>query len=164
MFRHVRLATTILLGASAACSTQTADAALEQNKVLARQFFQAIDQSAGSPDFIDAWMTPDFQSRFNSQEPMDLTGYRQFMTDALRGFPTMRHEIHYLVAENDMVAAGITLHLEHTGEYLGVAPTGRTMAVEEIVVLRFRDGKIAAEWGVLDFAALEQQLTAPESE
>ncbi len=30
---------------------------------------------------------------------------------------------------------------------LGVVPTGRTIAVEEIVLLRFLDGKILEEWG-----------------
>jgi predicted ester cyclase len=51
----------------------------------------------------------------------------------------------------------------HAGEYLGIAPTGRSIAVEEIVVLRVLDGKIVEEWGVFDFAALQQQLgAAPE--
>ena len=43
---------------------------------------------------------------------------------------------------------------------LGVAPTGRTIAVEEIVVLRFLDGKIVEEWGVIDLATLQRQLEA----
>jgi predicted ester cyclase len=34
------------------------------------------------------------------------------------------------------------------------------MAVEETVFLKFANGKIAEEWGVLDFAALQQQLEA----
>ena len=59
------------------------------------------------------------------------------------------------------MAAGITLHMVHTGEYLGIAPTGRSVGVEEIVVLRMLDGKIAEEWGVFDFAALQQQLEVP---
>ena len=48
----------------------------------------------------------------------------------------------------------------HTGEYMGIGPTGQAIAVEEIVVLRVLDGKITEEWGVLDFAALQQQLAA----
>ncbi len=143
------------------CYGQPGVALLEENKALARQFFRDIDESSGSLEFIDKWMAPDFQSRFNSPDAMDLAGYRQFMTDALNAFPDMRHEIHYVVAENDLVAVGITLHMVHTGEYLGIAPTGRSIAVEEIVVLRLLDGKIVEEWGVFDLAALQQQLEAP---
>ena len=144
-----------------ACVNQPGVARLEENKALARQFFQDIDESGGSLDFIDKWLTPDFQTHLNSPDAMDLAGYRQFMSDALNGFPEMRHELRYVVAENDLVAVGITLHMVHTGEYLGIAPTGRSIAVEEILVLRMLDGKIAEEWGVFDLAALQQQLEAP---
>jgi predicted ester cyclase len=109
-------------------------------------------------DFIDTWMTADFETHFNSQEAMDLPGYRQFMSAALAAFSDMRHEIHYLVAENDLVAVGITLHMIHTGEFEGIAATGRSVAVEEIVVLRLWEGRISEEWIVFDFATLLGQL------
>lgn len=144
-----------------ACGSQPEAAPLEENKALVRQFFQDIDNSRGSLDFIDNWMTPDFQTRFNRLDVMDLAGYRQFMSGALNAFSDMRHEINYMVAENDLVAVGITLHMVHTGEYEGIAPTGRAISVEEIVVVRLRDAKIAEEWAVFDFGALQQQLEAP---
>jgi predicted ester cyclase len=134
---------------------------LEENKVLVRQFFQAIDDSGGSLDFVDKWMTPDFQTHFNSPDAMDLAGYRQFMSAALSAFPEMRHEIRYMVAEDDLVAAGITLHMVHTGEWQGIAATGRAISVEEIAVVRLREGKVVEEWVVFDAAALQQQLEAP---
>ena len=145
------------------CSEDSTVDLHERNKELARQFFQDIDNSAGSLDFVDKWATEDFQSRLNSQTAMDKDGYRQFMAGALAGFPGMRHEIHYTVAEGDMVALGITLHLEHTGEFLGVPATGKTVSVEEIIVMQLRDGKIAKEWGVFDLAGLMQQIDSPES-
>ena len=85
---------TLLTGSMLACGAPSEDASLEDNKVVVREFFQAIDASAGSLDFIDEWLTPDFQTHFNSQDAIDLAGYRQFMADALVGFPEMRHEIH----------------------------------------------------------------------
>ena len=157
-----RIVPLVLLSlATLACGNQAGVAPLEENKALARRFFTDIDESRGSLDFIDKWMTPDFQTHFNSPDAMDLAGYRQFMAEALHGFPEMRHEIHYVITEDDLVAVGITLHMVHTGEYLGIAPTGRSIAVEEIIVLRVLDGKIVEEWGVFDFAALQQQLEAP---
>ncbi len=144
-----------------ACGGQPETASLEQNKALLRQFLKDIDQSRGSLDFVDKWLTADFQTHFNSPDAMDLAAYRQFMSEALAAFPEMRHEIRYMVAEDDLVAAGITLNMVHTGEYLGIAPTGRSVSVEEMVTVRLRDGKIAEEWVVFDFAALQRQLEAP---
>ena len=74
-----------------------------------------------------------------------------------------------MVAEDDLVAAGITLHMVHDGEYLGISATGRTVSVEEIVVARLRDGKIAEEWineqgGIRRIReALGERTTRPES-
>ncbi len=144
---------------SSACSEDSPVEVHQVNVDLAKQFFQDVDASGGSLDFVDKWVTDDFRSRLNSREPMDKEGYKQFMGAALSGFAEMRHEIQYTLAEGDRVALGITLHLTHTGEFLGVPATGKTAAVEEIIVIRFRDEKIAEEWGVFDLAGLMQQIT-----
>lgn len=141
-----------------ACQSPPDTASLEENKSLVRQWLADIDDSGGSVDFIDRWMTSDFQTYFNSSDPMDLAGYRQFMTDALSAFSNMRHDIRYVIAEHDLVAIGVTLHMVHTGEYMGIAPTGRPISIEEILVVQLREGRIAQEWAVVDFAALQRQL------
>ena len=75
-------------------------------------------------------------------------------------FSNIKHEVHHVVAEGDMVAVGLTLRLTHAGVYEGIAATGRTAAIEEFSVIRIRDGKIASEWAVVDLGGLHQ-LTAP---
>lgn len=149
----------ILFCLGSACSEDSPIDERQANVDLAKQFFQDVDASGGSLEFVDKWVTDDFQSRLNSRQAMDKEGYKQFMGAALSGFAEMRHEIQYTLAKDDRVALGITLHLTHTGEFLGVPATGKTAAVEEIVVIRFRDGKIAEEWGVFDLAGLMQQIT-----
>jgi predicted ester cyclase len=144
-----------------ACGGQPRAAQLEENKRLVRQLIQELDESDGSLEFIDRWMTPDFRTHINSPDAMDLAAYREFMAGALEAFSDQRHEIHYMIAEDDLVATGLTLHAVHSGEYLGIAPTGRTVSVEEIVVLRLREGKISEEWALMNLAALQQQLEAP---
>ena len=162
LIRHIGFLIVVFLLCSG-CSADSTFDVHQRNKELATQFFQDIDTSAGSLDFVDKWLTDDFQSRLNSQEPMDREGYKQFMAAALSGFAEMRHEIQYTMAEGDKVALGITLHLTHTGEFLGVPAMGKKAAVEEIIVIRFRDGKIAEEWGVFDLASLMQQITPAET-
>ncbi len=156
-FLAVALSSVVIL----ACGGESGASRLEENKALVRQWLQDVDASRGSLDFIDKWMTPDFQTRFNSPDAMDLAGYRQFMSTFLNAFSEMRHEIHYMVAENDLVAGGITLRMMHTGAFEGIAPSGRPISIELIVVVRLRDGKIVEEWVVFDSAGLQQQLEAP---
>ncbi len=52
----------------------------------------------------------------------------------------------------------MTLHMVHSGEFLGFPPTGRQVTIEELAVLRIADGKIAEEWVAFDFASLQQQI------
>ena len=43
-------------------------------------------------------------------------------------FDGARFEIHQMVAEGNLVAVRYTFHGTHTGEYLGIPPTGRTVS------------------------------------
>jgi predicted ester cyclase len=44
------------------------------------------------------------------------------------------------------------------GEYMGHAPTGKTVAYNEIVILRLAEGRIAEVWGLVDVLAQLHQL------
>jgi predicted ester cyclase len=48
----------------------------------------------------------------------------------------------------------------HVGELMGISPTGATIAVEAITILRIADSKIAEEWTVWDALGLLQQVGA----
>ena len=46
----------------------------------------------------------------------------------------------------------------HTGDDLGIPPTGNAIDFESIVILRFDGGKIAEAWNYLDQLSFYQQL------
>lgn len=46
----------------------------------------------------------------------------------------------------------------HTGEFLGIAATGRTIEIETVDVLRVVNGKITEHWGVADLLKMMMQL------
>lgn len=144
-----------------ACGTRPQVTLLEQNKALVRQWLQDIDQSQGSMAFIDKWMTPDFRSHApGATEPLDLAGYRQLVSSFLTAFSDFRREINQMVAENDLVSAVMTIHMRHTGNFRGMAATGRDISMQEAVTVRIRNRRIAEEWLVIDSGAL-QQLGTP---
>jgi predicted ester cyclase len=62
-------------------------------------------------------------------------------------FPDWREEIAELVAEGNTVAGRFRCSGTHLGEFLGEAPTGKRMEVEEVFFLRVQDGKFVQFWG-----------------
>ena len=56
--------------------------------------------------------------------------------------------IHDQLAEGDKVTTRKTITGTHTGLLLGIAPTGRTIAIDVIDIVRLRDGRYVELWGV----------------
>jgi steroid delta-isomerase-like uncharacterized protein len=75
-------------------------------------------------------------------------------------FPDLRLEIDDLVVADDATVMAFTLTGTHRGDLLGIPATGRRVRVNGMVRSRFRDGKIAEEWEILDQLSLLEQLGA----
>ena len=73
-------------------------------------------------------------------------------------FPDWREEIVELVAEGDTVAGRFRCSGTHRGEFLGEAPTGRRMEVEEVFFLRAEGGKFVDFWALEDSLNRMRQL------
>jgi predicted ester cyclase len=87
------------------------------------------------------------------------SGLRDSNAPAFAAFPDWAGEIENLVASDTHVGARLVWHGTHRGELFGIAPTGRQVAVEEVEIARFRDGRIAEIWNVFDFAGLVAQVS-----
>ena len=46
----------------------------------------------------------------------------------------------------------------HTGEIMGIAPTGRTIAISGVAIFHVVDGKVEHEWNIDDLFGLLQQI------
>jgi predicted ester cyclase len=73
-------------------------------------------------------------------------------------FPDWQEEIVQLVSEGDAVAGRFRCSGTHRGEFLGEAPTGKRMDVEEVFFLRVEDGKFVDFWGLEDSLNRMRQL------
>ncbi len=101
-------------------------------------------------DSVDHGARPD--------EPPGLEGATRTMLWIGRVFSDQRWEIHQVIGEGDTVVVYCTFHARHTGELMGIPPTGRVVAQDYVHILRFRDGKAVEHWGVRDDLALMRQL------
>ena len=136
----------------------------EENKALLRQFIEEFDQNWGkSVDYLDKWFTDDFKMHFNGAT-MDLAGFKEILPAFYNAFTDVRHEVHFMVAEDDLVTSVQTIHMKHIGEWEGIAPTGGAASLADIAVLRTQDDKFAEEWVAMDMAGLKQQLEATSKE
>lgn len=86
--------------------------------------------------------------------------WRQNAEIMQRAFPDLTAHIDDIVAAEDRVALRLTITGTHTGEFLGHAPTGRTVRYVSHEFYRIEDGLIAEEWICADMATLFQQMSA----
>ena len=76
-------------------------------------------------------------------------------------FPDFHMTIEDVIAEANMVVGRFTQGGTHRGEFMGIAPTGRTVSFTEIGVLRIEGGQVVESWYETDLLGLSQQLTQP---
>ena len=64
------------------------------------------------------------------------------------------------LAEGDKVVTYKVFTGTHTGDFLGVPPTGAKVRFEVMDIVRFADGQIVEHWGLVDQLGLLRQLGA----
>ena len=83
---------------------------------------------------------------------------KRLFTEFRLAFPDWREEIVELVAEGNTVAGRFKCSGTHRGEFLGEAPTGRGMEVEEVFFVRAEDGQFVDYWALEDSMGRMRQL------
>lgn len=92
--------------------------------------------------------------------PCDPAGTRAIAEEWTTAFPDWRFDLLRVIAEGDRVAAHMPYSGTFTKPILGVTPTGRSARVDEMVIFRIADGKIAEAWEVYDECGMWHQLGA----
>lgn len=132
---------------------------IEQIKATTRRFWEEIWPNGDVAGLAEV-LHP---KGVNHTAPPGISGDVDGTTQAMQWLGTVfadqRYEIHHLVAEGDMVVVHLTHHGRHTGEFMGIPPTGREFAYRHVHLLRFEDGQAIEHWEVRDDAALMRQLT-----
>lgn len=73
-------------------------------------------------------------------------------------FSDVEVDLVQLFAKGDMVADCIRVTGSHTGNFLGIRPTGRRISWLQNEIFRLKDGKIIEGWVTRDWLGLLQQL------
>ena len=63
-----------------------------------------------------------------------------------------------MVAKGDKVAVRGTVKATHTGDLMGIPPTGKEVAVPFLIIYRIAESETVAHWMASDQLGLMQQL------
>ena len=90
--------------------------------------------------------------------PEGLEGRKMFASAFFAAFPDLHVHIDDMFTEGDKLVARWSGHGTHTGELMGIPPTGRQVSIRGTVIDRFENGQAVEIWEVIDQAGLMQQL------
>lgn len=74
------------------------------------------------------------------------------------GFPDMTMKVELVFGTTEMVAIRWRMSGTHTAELFGIPPSGKSVTVVGISLLRFTDGKVVEDWVSEDSLGLMQQI------
>jgi predicted ester cyclase len=78
--------------------------------------------------------------------PPGLEGLAALVTTWRTACSDMRETVEDLISEGDKVVGRFTMRGTHSGEFMGVQPTGRSVTMSGIDIVRVAGGKIAKFW------------------
>jgi predicted ester cyclase len=120
----------------------------EENMALARHFIEA--RVKGDLDTMDEMMALNYVSHtpMLSAQATDREGVKWVFAQFSAAVSNPSVHFEDQVATGDKVVTRFILRATHDrGELMGVAPSGREMAVTPVAIHRVVEGKIAEEWG-----------------
>ena len=137
----------------------------EENKALARRFYEEVFNQ-GYLDTIDKLLAPNIVAYpMPPGFPAGAEGVKQIIGMYLNAFPDIEMTVDELVAEGNSVACLSTMRGTHTGDLMGIAPTGKRIEAKGLDLFHFNDDKVTAVWHFEEELSMWQQLgVAPPME
>lgn len=131
----------------------------ERNKELIHRMNDEV-WTKGNLEIMDQLFSIDFVQHFLpvGSETKGLVKFRESVRNHRQAFPDWAEEIKQIVAEGDFVATHFTSTGTNKGSFLGNAPTGKQIHINEMSFYRIVDGKIVEQWLIPDLLNLNQQL------
>jgi len=131
----------------------------EQNKALFRRAMEEVF-NRGNISLVDELIAPDFveHEELPPGIPAGPEGVKQLSTTFRGAFPDFKATIDDIIAEGDKVVTRSTWSGTHKGEFMGIAPTGKSVSFGVIDIVRFAGGKFVEHWGRMDDMGMMQQL------
>ena len=130
----------------------------EESKAVTRRLIEELFNT-GNQEIADEVLAADYVD--HSPSHPDLPGpenLKRAVGEWRVAFPDTHNVIEDIVAEGDRVAVRWTTHATHRGEFMGIAATGKRIAVTSFGIFRLSGGKIVESWDTFNVVEMMQQL------
>jgi steroid delta-isomerase-like uncharacterized protein len=108
-----------------------------------------------APDFIahmpKGWAKNEFKGH---------SGVREAIEDIRNAFSEWTETVVDMILDEDKVVTRYVSTGVHTGPFIGLAPTGKHIRLDEMSIYRVQDGLVVEQWCLTD-ETLARQLTNP---
>jgi predicted ester cyclase len=131
----------------------------DSNQAIVRRIFAEVI-SQGDLTLADALIADEFVNHDPRGPQQGRDAFKQGLFAVREAFPDWESTLDDLVGDGDKIGARWTVRGTHQGSFLGIAPTGRRITMQEAGLLRLQDGMLVEIWRVADELALLQQLGA----
>ena len=129
---------------------------LEENKAIVRRLIEAVNKR--NLALLGDLIAQDFFYHVQPHQIQGLDVIKQVIKDEVKGFPDLHVTIEDIIAEGDKVWVRLEQTGTHTGEFRGLAPTGKKIKYTAVAIWRIANVKIVEGWGVYDFLDYYKQL------
>lgn len=109
------------------------------------------------PDLVDRFVAEDYINH-NAVVADGREANRQFWAAFFTGLPDLTAVMADLIVSGDRVVGRFGYRGTHTGELLGIPPTGNHVEMRSIDIWRVRDGLFVEHWDELNLMEVFQQL------
>lgn len=131
---------------------------MEYNKQKYQQYVEGFLQK-GDETVADLLVAEDVVTHDGMPgQASGLAGVKSTFRILHTAFPDLKADMQDIIAEGDKVVGRFVVSGTHSGSFMGMPATGKSFSYDEIVIVRFKDGKIAEHWAEMDSMGFMQQL------
>ena len=132
---------------------------IKSNEWLIRQYFEEV-WNKGNISMLDALIDPAYINHSSSipDTPAGPAGLKPIVLAMRAAFPDLHYTIEDLVITANRIIARVIMSGTHTGDFFGIAATGRNVRVNQINIEYVTAGRIIEHWRLTDELLLIKQL------
>ena len=130
-----------------------------ENKALVRKFNDDV-WNAGNFDSINDHFASDWVWHSAPGVSPDREGLRQLVMMFRSAFSQIQATVEDQIAEEETVVWRWTMRAMHTGHFMGIPPTDKSISFTGISIDRLAAGRFVERWDNTDMMGLMQQLGA----
>ena len=130
---------------------------IEENKAITHRFYE--NWNKGNMEGVYALFASDIVDHNPGPgQAAGIEGLKQALDLFKNAFPDSQLKLEHLIAEGDKIVDHGTFRGTHTGEMVGIPPTGKPVSITFTNIYRIANGKIVEAWHIEDILGIMQQI------